>query len=295
LITDHQAVALARAVTGCRHPVVLQRDDDHRVLGAGDLIVKCGHRDDFGVQAWACERARALGLPVPEVASVDTMAGVPHLVLVKRPGVPLIDGRLGRDVAERGARDAGTALRRAHEDRLPGFGWVDAEHVRQTGEGRGKSASWSDEVHAELEPALDALPGDQAAPLRAALADVEPWLAAVTTGQLLHGDLGRMHVLVDPDDGHLTGLIDWGDVQAGDPAWDLAVSACHFASPAEGLGGLHRSRHGDLFPHLLAGYDPPAEIVERLVAVSAFYLAYRLAWVARVDPLAPGVSWPPGG
>ena len=38
---------------------------------------------------------------------------------------------------------------------------------------------------------------------------------------LTHGDIGPEHVLVS-DRGDLAGVIDWGDLQVGDPAWDLA-------------------------------------------------------------------------
>ena len=58
---------------------------------------------------------------------------------------------------------------------------------------------------------------------------------AITEGAFLHGDLGRMHIYVDREEGDVNGLIDWGDVQVGDPVWDLAITACHLASPSEGI------------------------------------------------------------
>ena len=39
---------------------------------------------------------------------------------------------------------------------------------------------------------------------------------------LIHGDLAAEHVLLDPDTHEITGIIDWADVQFGDPAMDLA-------------------------------------------------------------------------
>jgi aminoglycoside phosphotransferase (APT) family kinase protein len=39
---------------------------------------------------------------------------------------------------------------------------------------------------------------------------------------VVHGDLYARHVLVG-EDGALAGVIDWGDLHAGDPALDLAV------------------------------------------------------------------------
>ena len=39
---------------------------------------------------------------------------------------------------------------------------------------------------------------------------------------LLHGDLTHVHILYDPDGKRLTGIIDFGDVQMGHPAYDVA-------------------------------------------------------------------------
>ena len=39
---------------------------------------------------------------------------------------------------------------------------------------------------------------------------------------LVHGDLGRGHLLAD-EAGHLAGIIDWGDALIADPAYDLAA------------------------------------------------------------------------
>lgn len=39
---------------------------------------------------------------------------------------------------------------------------------------------------------------------------------------LVHADLGLEHILVD-DRGDLAGVIDWSDVEVGDPAWDFAI------------------------------------------------------------------------
>ena len=38
---------------------------------------------------------------------------------------------------------------------------------------------------------------------------------------LIHGDIAPPHVLVG-DDGDLAGVIDWGDLEVGDPAGDFA-------------------------------------------------------------------------
>jgi aminoglycoside phosphotransferase (APT) family kinase protein len=59
--------------------------------------------------------------------------------------------------------------------------------------------------------------------------------------RLVHGDLYVRHVLVDVD-GEPCGVIDWGDVHAGDPALDLSLAWSAFA--------------GDAREALLATYGP---------------------------------------
>lgn len=46
--------------------------------------------------------------------------------------------------------------------------------------------------------------------------------------RLLHGDLEAEHVLFDPDRNHLTGIIDWGGLHIGDPAYDLWRPYSHY-------------------------------------------------------------------
>ena len=41
--------------------------------------------------------------------------------------------------------------------------------------------------------------------------------------RLLHNDLCPDHILVDPDSGRLTGILDWTDAALGDPAFDFIV------------------------------------------------------------------------
>ena len=277
---------------------VIQRSDDHIVFDAGTAIVKCGTRDAFGIEAWACEQARSLGVPAPDVISLDTTASIPHLALTRTDGVALCDRRLGFEAAARGAYQAGEMLRRLHEQRLPGFGWIDREHFAHTGEIRGKSTTWIREIHSELDPALDelvaigALTRAHADALDAEMQELLPAIGALREGSLLHGDLARMHVFVEPEHGNLTGFVDWGDLQVGDPVWDLAITACHFASPSEGILQVHAGRHANLFPYLVDGYGAGPVLTERIAVLGDFYLAYRQAWVARLGPGAGGVPNP---
>lgn len=72
---------------------------------------------------------------------------------------------------------------------------------------RDEGIELSEPLAAALEDALGAVPADFAPELRC----------------LAHGDLDGRHVLVDAS-GRPCGVIDWGDVHAGDPAVDLALA-----------------------------------------------------------------------
>ena len=83
---------------------------------------------------------------------------------------------------------------------------------------------------------------------------------------VLHGDLHMRHVLVGSD-GSASGIIDWGDVCAGDPSSDLSIAYGSF----EG-----RSRQA-----LLDAYGPVDGLTElRARVIAAFLAAALLAYAA---------------
>jgi aminoglycoside phosphotransferase (APT) family kinase protein len=96
-------------------------------------------------------------------------------------------------------------------------------------------------------------------------ADAEPFL----TGQVppppmtgprcvIHNDLGPDHVLVDPDTGRLTGIVDFSDLMVGDPRIDFVGLV--------GWGGYGFVRE------VIRGYPLPLDE----------HFEDRLAWAARV-------------
>jgi aminoglycoside phosphotransferase (APT) family kinase protein len=90
---------------------------------------------------------------------------------------------------------------------------------------------------------------------------------------VLHGDLHVRHVLVDAEGGP-TGVIDWGDVCAGDPSVDLAFA---FGSLSGTARQVFREAYGPI--------DGLTELRARVIAVflAAALLAYADA--ARLAPL----------
>ena len=208
------------------------------------LYVKAEHEagDDAALvlEAWAIERVRERGVPAPETIALDTTEAIfPGPVLLQRemPGVPLSPvwrarqhDEIALDAVHARAvwRAAGELLGRVHEIAVPGYGRLDDAHYAATGEVRGACTSWAEAV---LQPALDAiafmerarsLPANQLDAARRALEAHDDVFASVTDARLMHGDLAAKHIFVDPHTHEITGIIDWGDREAGDPAHDLA-------------------------------------------------------------------------
>lgn len=115
--------------------------------------------------------------------------------------------------------------------------------------------------------------------IRAAKEDRTEDVATVGDLRFLHGDPGASHLLIDPATGDLTAIIDWADLQVGDPAWELSMASA-WANPEApaGSAGSHRAW---IFARLLEGYEPTSEVRDRLEALGPLYHCMRLAWVAR--------------
>lgn len=86
---------------------------------------------------------------------------------------------------------------------------------------------------ARVRERLAALPTEDAPLAEALLVRWKAWVDAPEfdgVNAWLHGDL-HPHNLVVGDDGRLAGVIDWGDLTAGDPACDLATAWLTFDEP----------------------------------------------------------------
>jgi aminoglycoside phosphotransferase (APT) family kinase protein len=212
------------------------------------FVVKASRLDDaLRAEAWACARARAAGCPAPVISASGRLDdGRSAFVMGRVTGSPIV----GRHPA---LREVGAALRRLHEVRLPGFGWL-------------AEASWDDRAGCSLRHRswlgfLEGICDDVrrladhysvAAPVAreaaAVIDDHADALAAPSVGSLCHGDLKPGHILVEAD--RLAGVIDWGDAAVADPVWDIARFA-HRADPA-------------MLSLLLEGYDPEPRVFDEL-------------------------------
>lgn len=107
---------------------------------------------------------------------------------------------------------------------------------------------------------------------RGLVAEARPWLAPfddladpppLSRAVPVHGDLYARHLLVDGA-GRLTGVIDWGDVHAGDPALDLMVIYSFLPAAAR--------------PSFFAAYGRPGDEMLRLARLRAIFHSVSVAW-----------------
>ncbi|MFC3993963.1 phosphotransferase family protein [Actinoplanes siamensis] len=165
-------------------------------------------------------------LPVPEPVFVAAEHGC--LAYRKLPGTPLLNlpapGRPERIAATLGEFLA--ALHTLPASLLAGLVDTDAQ----------PPAEWLDEAAETYDAVAGHLPARHRPLIERFLGTAPP--PGPETLAFSHNDLGIEHVLADPRDGAITGVIDWGDAALTDPAYDFGL--------------LFR----DLGPAALSGLDP---------------------------------------
>jgi len=200
-------------------------------LKEGSVVLRIakGCDDDiFAIERWAMQEVSRRGVPVAAILAqgsvVDGDAVIYYQIQAKLTGEPLdsllAQGKVGRNRSERLTEQAGKLLAAIHA--VPTFGW-------------GRITTPHHGTYGSFEKRLLALQGD-AEQFDKALAQFhalgvprfeEVWQGlrdlgafAVRNPVLLHYDLTPDHIFVDGDDS-ITGVIDWGAIQSGDPIRDL--------------------------------------------------------------------------
>lgn len=256
---DAGAAFVARSIEnhlGARpdHLTQVVSDYEEEVFEAvlGDRTVLFKADGDVGkgrvvLEAWAYQRARELGAPVPRVLATDLgHETYPRnfIVIEKLPGVPLDEVDLAAEERQRLIREAGWAVRSVHEIGIPGFGLLEEAKYLRTAQVQGEFDSWDDFLNQVLNLALPALRAEgviddaEVERIDRAIADHDDFYDLGPVGHLLHGRFDPAHVLVDK--GRVSGIVDFVDRRSGDPAWDL--------------GGFLIDNLADT-RSLLAGYD----------------------------------------
>ncbi len=229
---------------------------------AGDFVLKAGAATGLQAEAGACERVRAAGVLAPEVVGVELeLLPMPFLLLRRIPGGP------PSSATDPVFAEAGRQLRLTHSLPAQGFGYLNEKAV-------GPYQRWA-EFTAEPVSSLDEMVDNEllkpevADRLRSCVDKHRDAVAYDGPPVLLHGDLHPRHVFTAG--GRLTGIIDWGDVAAGDPRLDLA----RFTK-----GGA------DSLPTLLEGYGTP--LTPELSVTMTVYRMLWTTWALREEFRAGG-------
>jgi aminoglycoside phosphotransferase (APT) family kinase protein len=188
----------------------------------GELIVRWSKEPDPAARAAGVDReARLLAavagispLPVPQPAFTVPEQGC--LAYRKLPGQPLLDLPQAQRSAHGDSIGATlgellTALHAAPTEPMAALVDVDDRPL----------AEWRREAAETFATLAREMPVAHRRPVEAFLEAPPP--AGGWTPVFSHNDLGIEHVLVDPDTGMVTGVIDWSDAAIVDPAIDVGL------------------------------------------------------------------------
>lgn len=221
-ITDEAAAAVGTRVTGAQVERVerlagsVGNHDVMLITALGDFVLKASVTQDLAPEVWACERVRRVGVLAPEIVWFEDepqSLPMPFLVMRRLRGSPAVS-------ESPVLRVAGQQLAAVHSIRVPGYGGL----VVERGQARGRCDRW-DAFVAQLTSGIDDLVTGRvvseslAAAVDEAVRSAADELSFTAPAVLLHGDLKLAHIFAGP--GGQAGLIDWGDVAAGDPRLDL--------------------------------------------------------------------------
>jgi Ser/Thr protein kinase RdoA (MazF antagonist) len=253
-------------------------------LGDRAAYLKLAHGADArgitGREVAVLEYVRRRGVPAPAVEAYDPageLAGVPCAILADVGGNPLTG-------TEPVFRQIGAHLRCLHEIRAIGFGEVTAAD-----DVIGDDSSWRQTLERPtvgLQPAVDA--GLVDARLLTRARNAIDRFARVLDGldhvRLIHGDICPRHVYAN--DSSITGIIDWGDAMAGDPAYDFG----RLLHAAVRSGGIDDGR--SLVAAALSSYGDAPWLTGPRDAKLPFYAA-MFALSSMEAEFASGAPWAP--
>lgn len=219
-VTTLPLLDLTRIVAGEGNEVY-----DAALDGGPSLIVKIAHGrpESHDREAWAITQCASRGIPAPRLLgrrSVESGIQLRSvLVMEKLPGEPLRDVSPDQVDVRRVLEEVGAWLSELHAIPVQGVGYVDGSGVGM----RSTMDEWLAALSAEAQVFEDAgrSVGVEASRTRGWLREiVDSFRAAPPRVALLHNDLLANHVLVH--DGHLSGVIDFGEVAAEPAASDFA-------------------------------------------------------------------------
>ncbi len=234
-----------------------------------------GNDDYMEAESAVMTAVREAGIPCPRIHHVDTsLTEFP----VRWQIMDLVAGR-GLDEFHRNStlaipevgRQLGGYMARLHQLRYPGFGFINTEALRGTGEIQGLDAAHSSYFFKRLDDHLrflvdsTFLQSTDAREIEGLFERHRQWIE-IERGSLVHKDLAFWNMMGSTD--RITAVVDWDDAVIGDPADDIGILQC-----------FHES---DVLDAVYAGYTEVAPLPEPFVPRTALYMVRNLLWKAVV-------------
>jgi aminoglycoside phosphotransferase (APT) family kinase protein len=191
-------------------------------------IVKGVDYDIFAIERWAMQEVRRRGVPVATILAQDSVVDrdevIYYQIQEKLAGEPMDDllaqGKIGRERSERLTERASELLAAIHSVPISGWGRITrpAHGIYESFEKRFLALQEDSEKLDKALAQFNSLGVPRFEEVWQKLHYLKSF--AVSKPILLHYDLTPDHIFVDSDD-RITGIIDWGAVQGGDPVRDL--------------------------------------------------------------------------
>lgn len=185
----------------------------------GVIFAKAAGDADVRAEQVAIRLADEAGVPVPGILTGAANRRVPGghwFAMTAVPGIEWVAD--DHALAECTLPDIARCLARLHCVRRAGFGALD--HF-----GNGTVGSWPEWIIQTVRGYLDRLVDSHDAPdafRTMTLRVFERFTPDIQRGSLVHGDLTGCETFVDPSDGRVTGIVDWGGAIIGDPIYEFA-------------------------------------------------------------------------
>ena len=219
-VADTAVLDISRIVAGEQNEVY-----DVTLERAPSLIVRISHvrPEAHDREAWVIGQCASRGIRAPRVHALRRVeVGSERrsiIVMEKLPGERLCDVNLDELDVRRVLGEVGAWLTELHSIPVQGFGYLDGRGVGKLATMDDWLAGMTSEAHAFEEAGRSV--GLEVATIRGWLREiVDSFRAAPPRVALIHNDLLANHVLVH--DGHLSGIIDFGEVAAEPAASDFA-------------------------------------------------------------------------
>jgi aminoglycoside phosphotransferase (APT) family kinase protein len=189
-------------------------------------VLDWGGANRYAGEKWAYDLLRATDVPVPRVVALDTSKTiVPYdtLILTNMPGQPISTS--ARDLTPESWREigysAGQHLATIHSHTFDQFGLL--YHLAAGTPNPDWAAYVADffRYYQRQVQSLGLLSAEVLARIDALMVRMQPLLAAVKQGVLIHGDYHFLNLL--QQDGKLSAVLDFDWSSSGDPSWDFRI------------------------------------------------------------------------